>query len=330
MTRTTSSAARPRLAGACAAVVAAAASWAPAQAEDLYGSAAIITNRSCSTSIPTCTTGGAFAPGVVRLQPNQLYGGYQSQGSESVSLLGGASAAGGVAFGAEYLPTLRVGSWAGAETRTGMTITSFRAFTYTGDQAIDLALTGQLHFINSGDVAGPVGGDDYAGDGGLNMAFGILKVGTVAAAFGPGADANSIISNSDIDFPDCSGSGVVAAGGYSSAGTSAGEHTQAIGLGTGCGGGAITLNKGDSFVVIATLQALSNRGGFADATHTFTVQYDTAHTYFAGTHDSVGDGFFSDTVVTGAAVPEPAAWALMIAGLGLAGGSLRRRRAAMA
>jgi hypothetical protein len=307
-----------------------AASSAPAKADDLYGSAAIITNRSCSTSIATCTVDGAFAPGVVRLQPNQLYGGYQSQGSESASLLGGASAAGEVAFGADYLPTLRVGAWAGDETRTGMTITSFRAFTYTGDQAIDLALTGQLHFIGSGDVAGPEGGADFAGDGTLNMAFSILRVSTVAAAFGPGSDANSIISNSDIDFADCGGSGVVAAGGYNSAGVGAGEHTQAIGLSSTCGGGAITLNKGDSFVVVASLQAIANRGGFIDATHTFTVQYDAAHTYYSGTQDSVGEGFFSQNIVNGAAVPEPASWALMIGGFGLTGGLLRRRRGRLA
>jgi hypothetical protein len=40
--------------------------------------------------------------------------------------------------------------------------------------------------------------------------------------------------------------------------------------------------------------------------------------------------FISGASATQAAVPEPAAWALMIAGFGLAGASLRRRRGALA
>jgi len=38
--------------------------------------------------------------------------------------------------------------------------------------------------------------------------------------------------------------------------------------------------------------------------------------------------FLARNVAVGASVPEPASWALMIAGFGLAGGALRRRRRA--
>lgn len=45
-----------------------------------------------------------------------------------------------------------------------------------------------------------------------------------------------------------------------------------------------------------------------------------------------GNGFFLDNINTGAsgAVPEPASWAMMIAGFGLVGGSLRTRRTKVA
>ncbi|HET6971707.1 MAG TPA: PEPxxWA-CTERM sorting domain-containing protein [Phenylobacterium sp.] len=332
MSRMDKPAARPAIGGVCGLALMASAAGAPAHAADLYGAAAIVTNRFCPGDVATCSVAGGFAPGVHSLQPAQFFGGYQAESSVSVSLLNGASAAASVQFGGDYLPTVGVGSWSGADTRTGVTVASFRSFTYTGDQAIDLALAGQLHFIGSGDIDGPAGAGDYAGDGTFNVAFGIMKVSTVAAAFGPGTDAAGIVSNSDIDFPDCGGAGVVAAGGYNSAGVSAGEHTQSIGLTSACGGGAILLNPGDSFVVIATLQALSNRGGFVDATHTFAVQFDGAHTLIHnddGPDDTpVGADFFAQNFAVGAAVPEPAAWALMIAGFGLTGATLRRRRLA--
>jgi hypothetical protein len=48
-----------------------------------------------------------------------------------------------------------------------------------------------------------------------------------------------------------------------------------------------------------------------------------------GTSDSLG-GYLDNITVSTAGVPEPAAWSLMIAGFGLSGGLLRRRRRPLA
>ena len=290
-----------------------------AQAEDLYGSAAIFTNRNCPAGATSCTSPGSL------LQPRQYFGGAGTEFSASSALANGASAAASVAFGGDYLPTVKVGSTAGAFTRTGASATAIRAFTYGGDAAIDLAINGMLHFLTSGDVA-TAPNVEVAGDGSLNVSLALVTVASLRAAFPEAPSAVDLIS-SPITFPDCGGGGVIAVGGYSTnlAGVGAGEFNQAVGLNSACGGGAIRVNPGDSFVVIASLQAISNRGGFLDAMHSFTVQYDEAHTYLAGTTEAVGQGFLSRNVAVGAAVPEPASWALMIGGFGLAGSTLRRR-----
>jgi hypothetical protein len=285
-----------------------------AQAGQKYGSAAIFTNRNCTVGAGTaCPTGPRIF--------TQLNGG-MNQGLDATADAGlGASGAAQVSFGDGYLPVIRVGSQAGAATRTGASVTAFRTFTYTGAQAIDLAIQGQLHFFNSGDALS----GDYPNEGTLNVALGIMPL-SAFQGFTYQTDASAIISNQNTSFPDCAAvPGTIAASGYNSLGAGAGEHTASIGLSSSCGGGAIRLNTGDSFVVVATLQAISNRGGFVDAMHTFTVSYDEEHTYLAGTTEQVDPRALQRSIST---APEPAAWALMIGGFGLTGGALRRRRVA--
>lgn len=309
----------PKWLAACAAVAALGAS--PAAAADLFGSAAIFTNRNCPAGATSCTAPGSL------LQPRQYFGGAFTTFAASATLLNGASTAAAASFeGGGYLPTVKVGSTAGAFTRTGSSATALRAFTYGGDVAIDLAINGMLHFITSGDTPDPLG-QESAGDGGLNVQLSMITVDRLLAAFPDAPDAVDLIS-SPVVFSDCGEAGVLAAGSYSTnaAGIAAGEYNRSIGL-AACGGGPLTINPGDSFVVIASLQAISNRSGFLDAMHTLTVQYDEEHTYLAGTTDAVGDGFLARTVQLGASVPEPATWALMIGGFGLAGARLRRQRA---
>lgn len=311
-----------RCAGAALAVgIAAVGGATSGHAADVYGSGAVITNRSCPASDAACVVG------IQRLQPHQYFGGYGQGLSATTSLLGGASGSAEVSFGADYLPTVRLASQAGTETRTGASVTTFRSFTYEGTEAIDFAILGDLHFITSGDAAGPEQQNEFTGDGQLNVALALLRVSSITSVFSEESTGVDIISNTSNSFADCGAAGVIAAGGYNTGGgIAAGEYNQSIGLSQACGGGAIRLNPGDSFVVIATLQAISNRGGFLDASHTFEVRYDEENTFYAGTTEAVGDGFLARNVTVGAAVPEPASWALMIGGFGLAGGMLRRSR----
>lgn len=303
-----------------------------ASADNIFGAGGIITNRNCPANSGSCVQVIGGSPGFTGpLLNRNYYGGYgQGISTGTVGLSSGASGFIDASFSQDYLPVVKVQSAAGAETRTGASATAFRAFTYNGPVAIDFALQGQLHFFTSGDVDQPGQFDEFAGDGTLNVVLSLLTVPTVAAAFPPSARGIDIISNSSIGFPDCGSAGVVATSGFNSGGFSAGEYNQTVSLSQSCSGGAIRLNPGDSFVVIASLQAISNRGGFLDAAHTFRVQYDEANTFIAGTQQVVEQGFLSANVSEGAAVPEPAAWALMIGGFGVAGAALRRRRVAAA
>jgi hypothetical protein len=298
---------------AAAAVALSAATLAPgmAHAEQKSGSAGILTNRPCPADATSCTGTRNYTQ----------FGGGMSTGF-SISgddIPGGASAAGSVSFGDGYLPTIKARSQAGAETRTGASVVAFRSFTYEGDAAIDLALTGALHYVTSGDfLAG-----EAPGEGQLYVALSLLSV-SALAAYGPDTDAVTLISNNDVNFADCS-SGAIAQSDYSGFGTS-GENTVTIGLSTACDGGAITINPGDQFVLVATLQSISNRGGFIDAMNTFVIQYDEENTVFTDTGEKVGLANLQSTVNGG--IPEPGTWALMILGFGGVGAALRRRTAA--
>ena len=304
----------PRRTFACAAVVAMTGLLpSVGHAGSVFGSAAIITNRPC----PAASADLCVVAGVPRNFTQFAGGMFTSFDTAAPVILGGASGAAGVSFGDGYLPTIRVGSSAGAATRTGASATAFRSFTYTGADTIDLALSGVLHYVNSGDA---VEGDGY-GDGNFNAALSLLRVSDLSI-FGPGTDAVDIIS-SPIGFRDCR-DGALAAANYQSLGVAAGEHTGTIGLSRSCGGSALTLHTGDDFVVVASLQAISNRGGFIDAMHTFSVQVDTEHTYLTGTTKVVDPALLARSL--DGAVPEPASWALMILGFGAAGAALRHKQ----
>ena len=285
-----------------------------ASAASVYGASGIFTNRPCPPEATSCVGQRNFV---------QYHGGMSTEFSASATNIpGGASTAAAVSFGDGYLPQIKAASTAGAETRTGSSIVAFRSFTYEGDAAIDLAFEGVLHYFTSGDQEG----GEIAGDGLLNAKLTVLPLSAIAH-YSPSTDAFTLIGDTSMYEADC-GSGALASASANSNGQSAGEYNVTLGITQGCDGNALTMQKGDSFVLMVLMQSISNRGGFINAMNTFTVKYDVENTVYTGTTEKVGLATLQQTV--SGAVPEPGTWALMIGGFGLAGAALRRRRAALA
>ncbi len=120
---------------------------------------------------------------------------------------------------------------------------------------------------------------------------------------------------------DCSTAGVLAVGQMS--GPLSGGPAGISVTTSACGGGPLTLTTGEEVLAVAGLQLPVNRGGFADASHTYIttlgsdLSADDKAILVAGLHS--GESLL--------AVPEPTAWALMITGFFGLGSLLRRRRA---
>jgi hypothetical protein len=92
-----------------------------------------------------------------------------------------------------------------------------------------------------------------------------------------------------------------------------------------------TVSAGGSFLDVTA----ANDGSFGSANNflwktgsfTFVGTGNNETITLAATVPGNGGVFFDNVSVSGAAVPEPATWALMIGGFGMAGATLRRRRA---
>jgi hypothetical protein len=258
---------------------------------------------------------------ITPLTNHRSYAGGFGQGLTTgvVNMPGGARGAAQVGFGADYLPVVKVESFSGAQTRTGASASGFQSFTYNGAEAINLALVGRLHFVNSFDNPG----SGEAGEGFFGAHLSIRRISDFAGINASTTAEQYISQNQNLNFGDCN-TGSVAKAGFLSEGYS-GDNNVNVMLNQTCSGGAILVNPGDQFVVIATMQAISNRGGFVDAMHTFEIEYDLENTVFVASGERVGSQALADTM--SAAIPEPATWAMMILGLGAVGSVIRRRRA---
>jgi hypothetical protein len=106
------------------------------------------------------------------------------------------------------------------------------------------------------------------------------------------------------------------------------DHVKVLGDLFGLGSGTVTLNAFDRFGnLLGTVTDTDNKPLGQGP----VLEFDMAGIHsvtFSGTSGTVGFDNFEFDTVTAAGVPEPAGWALMIAGFGLAGAALRRRRAA--
>lgn len=276
-----------------------------------FGSAAILTNRTCVVS-----PNGECQLGTRNYL--QFAGGAGSSFTLSATNEGNSGAAGSAYsnFNNSIVPTLGVASFSGANTRTGSSALAYQTFAYAGSQAINLALTGTLHYFGSGNLTSTgVQGLEIAGSGFFGANLTILPTSVLKSI---GTSGQELI-DSLTPLSDCS-AGATATAFSSSLGLGAGEHNIPLSLTTACNGGAITIQPGQAFVILSTVQAISNMGGYLDASHTFSAFFDPDKTVFADSGQAVGATYLSASI---AALPEPSAWALMILGFGFLGATLR-------
>jgi hypothetical protein len=223
-----------------------------------------------------------------------------------------------VGFNDSALPELRASTSASAIDRVNANLFGFQSLQYNGTNSIDFALKGLVHYITSSHVnATP--NFEMPGEGQISGYLGVWNLSAITGI----TTASDILNN--IFYAPCGSAGVIAAGGFSGAGTSGENHLQ-VGLDTSCSGGAITLNPGDKVLVVAGMQTPTNRGGWVDAMNTFDVLIDYDKTVFTGTTEQVGAQFLSDSLTVAAPVPEPGTWAMMLIGFSAIGASMRRRR----
>jgi hypothetical protein len=224
-----------------------------------------------------------------------------------------------VLFGELDLPIIKSGVWSDPDSRLASTINAYMGFTFKGADPTLYALDAVIDWTGSGaPQAIALNGGEYGGEG-----IGTLQLVLFNAAFVPAfADAASI--NQFMGSKFCGSAGVLASSNVSLASATAGSSAVTGSLSSACGGGDILLQPGGDYVLFAKMTTLANRGGFLDATNTVTVQLaeDLA--------PEVRDTLLANIVSARSLVPEPGSWAMLIAGFGLTGTIMRRRRAALA
>jgi hypothetical protein len=305
----------------------------PAAAQ-AYGSAAFGTYRDCTAAGAGVCDGTTLDQVIVG---SAISGGTSSTSNTTLTLTGQtivnlsnqtvtlpndptASVTGIVSFGAADLPILNASSASGATERMGINAFGYQSYTNTGSTATPFQITGNLDI------------DSFSGTDG-----GVFPGGAIATSY-VGVWDPSIIT--DLGTPDaqtlfdsvflagCGTSGVLSAvngGGNLVSGVDPASPTISTTTGS-CSGstetaGPLMLQPGQTVLVVAGLQLLTNRGGDIDALHTFSTEF----TPDAGV--DVADLRSGESIL---GVPEPASWATLIAGFFGLGGLIRRRRAALA
>jgi hypothetical protein len=293
----------------------------PAAAQAAFGSASFNTYRTCGTATLAQPCDGTGAG--QNIAASAITGGVSSTANTVLSRPDGSFANSTVTFGAFDLPVVNGATLAVGNERMNVNAFGYQTYTYTGAADTLFALTGSLHIVDSSTSGVPDDNSDPANpiNGGIfpNGAIGVAYVGVWdTSILGAFTDAQSIFDN--LFLAPC-GTGGVLATGLINQNLSGGETTLSATTSSCSGGGALTLTPGETVLVVAGMQLPVNRGGFIDATHTFTTAF--APDLGINTAD-----LHSGESILG--VPEPTTWALMLTGfLGL-GTALRRRRAALA
>lgn len=227
-----------------------------------------------------------------------------------------------VSFGELDLPVVKSGAWADEDTRVASSIITYMGFTFGGTEATPYALDAVIDWTGSGaprkiaDIAAgvPPPGGEYGGegDGGFTLVL-------MDAAFVPVfPDAQSITNFSF--YQGCGFAGVLGINAVDMRTATAGYAEAGFTLDTACGGGQLMLEPGKDYVLFTFMQTVANRGGFLDATNTIRVKLSET------LPEEVKTALRENVVTARSLVPEPATWAMMIAGFGLVGAAVRRER----
>jgi hypothetical protein len=294
-----------------AALIGAASFTVPAQAQ-IVGSASLATHRSCATTLPTANCDGA-GPGQQIV--DRRYGGGVGLGGGNALFVGANQAWSNVTFDAmSDLPIIRAYTAAPGNVRMNINAFAFQSFTYSGPAGTPFSITGDLHIVDSS--ASP--------DGGARPNGAIYS--QYVAVWDPSALAGLSTAEelfNALFYAPCGTAGVLGASAVGG-GTLTGGELNATSTTVACAPGSLTLTPGQEVLVVAGLQLPVNRGGFADATSTFRTRLgdDLAPEVKAQLTQSLVSA--SDRGAL-AAVPEPATWAMMIAGFGFVGAATRRR-----
>lgn len=303
------------------------------------GSVSLGTHRSCATTASTTPCGGEL-PGQQTVS-RTFGGGIGVAGYNEHDIGGGNKAWSNISFGAYDLPLIRAYTAAPGNVRMNINAFGFQSYTYTGSGSTPFALAGNLHIVNSS-ASGPGGTFDVDGDGvpepldggrypGGSIATAYVGVWDVSILAGYTSATSPEVLFNDLFYRGCGTAGVLGAGLFSSA-LSGGERNISVAT-SSCTPTSLNLVAGQEVLVVAGLQLPVNRGGFADATATFRTDFDRnqlTNAEVSNLRNNLSSAVDQGAPVAFAAVPEPAAWGMMIAGFGLLGAGARRRRGYLA
>lgn len=290
-----------------AALIAAGALFLPssAAAQSLYGAASISSARDCSTTASTDPCDGS-GPGQVRIATD-IEGGPSRAATATVALPDGSFATGTGTFGALDLPLIKEAADSVGDVRMNANVIAYQGYRYVGPSGTPFSLGGDLHFLAASSSPDGAALPDGAG---FSAYIGIWDPSVVAAM----TSADDILRN--LFFAPCGTPGVLAVGSLSGTLTGGGSFSMTT---TSCSGSPLLLTPGEQLLAIAGLQLPTNRGGYADASSTFTVTLDPSLS--PGAIANLTSGLQSAM-----SVPEPGSWSLMLLGFAAIGLAVRSRR----
>ena len=287
------------------------------------GSASYATVRGCSAVTATQNCDGT-GPGQM-ITNGQYGGGVGVGGANDFNPGGGDRAWSFVTFDSTLdLPEIKGYTRAVSDARLNINAIAFQTYTWTGAAPTAFSITGSLHLVDSSNS--PLGGA-AAGGAIYSQYVGIWNPAAITGLTTPQQLFSALF------YAPCTVANVLGAG--SSGGTLTGGSATYTATTSECAPGSLMLAPGQSVLVVAGMQLPVNRGGFADSSATFTTRLgddlptEVRDELTLSLASAIDQGAPIAVIGTPGGVPEPASWAMLIAGFGLVG-AVARRRAALA